>query len=476
MEASSQTDAIEVSNQATQSITTTSQEVEAKVNDESTSGASRSDLANSSSLVRFLRSAEEILKQEINSSILVSKELNSILQSLLLSQAAEFTTVQLHTLYSDHLVQRLGQEEGEKSNLVVSAIEWNCSSSVLVVGYQVAKHSHYCDHESFLCIWSLFRSYTRESHPSSTIEIDGCVTAICSHPTLSSIFAVATASGHVQVIDSQFGSSNNSLSTPTASSVSHEEGVSFLAWVTELGFLVSLGYDGRILVWKYDVPKRSLVALKQYSILTSDLPKTICKDPMGKSKVGISAAAIVSRGASSCKLAIGCWGGGVLLSSLEWKEQEGNSSGKGVLEVTESPVVFNYAPHRSNITSVNVWRENPLFFITSSSDGELRVHHVNQSKPIAVYHCESNVLYASWSLCHPFVYCLLEDSPTVTVINFNANEEEENRLINRQSDLTIRNQSENVTKFWLNSHKGRQEEMALAWSSGDIKVVHLNLQ
>lgn len=219
--------------------------------------------------------------------------------------------------------------------------------------------------------------------------------------------------------------------------------------------------------------------MKQYSIVTSDLPKTICKDTTGTSKVGLSAGSIVSRGMTSCKLVLGCWGGALLLSSLEWKEQDiSNTTAKGVVavEVTESPVILTYTAHRSNITSVNLWKENPLFFTSASSDGELRVYHLNQSKPIAVYHSESSILRASWSLSHSLIYCLMEESVTLNSISFSVNEDEENRLLARPSGLIARNQSESLTNFWLNTYKGRQEEMALAWSSGDIKVIHLQLQ
>ena len=234
MDSASQTDPIELLNICTQSVSSSSKEVEAKVNDEVVNGQEGylEDKRVASSIVQFLLSAEQILRQEIHSSIHVSKELNSVLEGFLLNQATEFTSVPLHSLYSDHLVHRLGKEENGKNplNLSISAIEWNCSSSVIVIGYQMDRNSHYCDHESFICIWSLFRSYTRESRPSSTIEIDGCITDISSHPSLSSIFAIATASGQVLVIDSQFGSNSNSFTS--GSNMSHEEGVSFLSWIT----------------------------------------------------------------------------------------------------------------------------------------------------------------------------------------------------------------------------------------------------
>lgn len=236
---------------------------------------------------------------------------------------------------------------------------------------------------------------------------------------------------------------------------------------------MSISYDGRILLWKYDVNKRSLLAFKCYSIVTKDLPKTICKDTIGKSKVGLSAGSVVSRGASNCKLVIGCWGGGLLLCSLEWKEQEMAINSKGLTEKTDSPVVLSFAPHRSNITCINLWRENCFLFLSTSSDGELRVYHLNQSKPVAVYHCESSIVSAYWSLSDSLIYTLMEDSASVALIDFNANEEEENRLISRQSTLMIRHKSENVISFWPNGHKGRLEELALVWISGDIKVIHL---
>lgn len=235
MDAFCQTETIEYANKAIQSITNCDQQVEAKGSDEiENEKIYLEQNYNKTSLIRFLHSAEEILKQELNVSSNVSKGLNSIIKGLFINQTNEITSNVVHSIYSDNLVHRVGSNENEKSNfnLIVSAIEWNCSSSVLVVGYNLEKNTHYCDHESFLCIWSLFRSYTRESHPSSTIETDGCVTGISSHPYLASIFAVSTASGRLLVLDTQSFSSNDSLATTNTSNIVHEESISSIAWIT----------------------------------------------------------------------------------------------------------------------------------------------------------------------------------------------------------------------------------------------------
>lgn len=233
MNSSTQTEPIQLSNVAVQSTCNRDVQVEAKAQEIASEDATLSQVWRSSpSLIKFLRSAERILREEIAVSVKECKELNYIFQSLRSNRIFEIQSNQVHSLYSDHLAGRgaRGDESSDSHDFLVSSIEWNCSSSVIMIGYRVKQCDSYGNHESLICTWSLYRRYTRESQPSAILETKGCVTRIAGHPEHASIFTSATCSGHVAVIDfSLSGRDGSSISA--GGKLYHEEGVSFLSWI-----------------------------------------------------------------------------------------------------------------------------------------------------------------------------------------------------------------------------------------------------
>lgn len=220
-----------------------------------------------------------------------------------------------------------------------------------------------------------------------------------------------------------------------------------------------------------------LCAMKRYSLLTIHLSKGVSKDASVKSKVGISAASLVSRGQSHCKLFVGCWGGCVLLCSVDWKECDTKATGHPsvLIKCNDNPVSLSYVTHRSNISSVDTWKQNGLLVASSSLDGELRIYHINQSKPIALYHFESDVHKICWSLFHSIIYCAVKDSSSLSVLHFNPAEEEENRLMSEATALTGRSYSLTHHQFWLNRHSRRQEELVFVKDSGGVALYQVTI-
>ena len=247
------------------------------------------------------------------------------------------------------------------------------------------------------------------------------------------------------------------------------------SFVSDTNILISAAFDGNIIIWSYSISDASLSAMKRYSLLTIHLAKGVSKDPSVKSKVGISAGSVVSRGQSNCKLFLGCWGGSVLLCSVDWKECDSKVNSHPTIKCNDNPVSLSYVPHRSNISSVDAWKQNALLIASSSLDGELRIYHINQSKPIALYHLESDVHKISWSLFHSTIYCAVKDSSSLCLIHFNPAEEEENRLISETTALSARSYSLTLQQFWLNRHSRRQEEIVFVKDSGEIALYQVTI-
>ena len=218
----------------------------------------------------FLRRGEKLTQREIRKSIENDdwKPINRIHGT----SGADVRC--LHKIYSDHLFTEVGSEknkeqqhqEGEQrqdykknevmasNKYIVSYLTWNCTSSMIAVSYEVnVDHSKsWCSHESFLCLWNLFRKLDHESKPSVTLAIDGCITCVSAHPRLATIYAIGTRSGKVFVVNSRFSASRQISKSTTCQasfsssgsymrssnppSVHHSDSVSSIHWISGLPF------------------------------------------------------------------------------------------------------------------------------------------------------------------------------------------------------------------------------------------------
>lgn len=213
----------------------------------------------------FLRKGEKVIQREIRKSI---KNVDDWKHINRIHGTSTMDATCLHTIYSsDHLFtdyehsekedvkQKTNkaekvkhhhhlppeeEEEGEKkkeckmdeipnrNKFIISCLTWNCSSSMIGVSYEVnVDHSKsWCSHESFFCLWNLYRSLDHDSKPSIILSIDGCITCTTAHPYLATIYAIGTRSGKVFVVNSRFSasvSSSSSRQTSCKSTTSSQE-------------------------------------------------------------------------------------------------------------------------------------------------------------------------------------------------------------------------------------------------------------
>ena len=202
----------------------------------------------------FLRKGEKVTQREIRKSI---KNVDDWKHINRIHGTSTMDATCLHTIYSDHLFtdyehseredtkqktskaekvkyhhhhlspeEEEEEEEGEKkeckmdetpnrNKFIISCLTWNCTSSMIGVSYEVnVDHSRsWCSHESFFCLWNLYRSLDHDSKPSITLSIDGCITCTTAHPHLATIYAIGTRSGKVFVVNSRFSASVSSFSS-----------------------------------------------------------------------------------------------------------------------------------------------------------------------------------------------------------------------------------------------------------------------
>ena len=96
-------------------------------------------------------------------------------------------------------------------------------------------HNEWCDHESFLFFWNLYKSYDRLSKPTLVLDVDaGCVTAMEYHPRISTVLAVGTARGKLIVVNTRFTGSDaggESYVRATNQQITHQDAVSNVHWM-----------------------------------------------------------------------------------------------------------------------------------------------------------------------------------------------------------------------------------------------------
>lgn len=189
--------------------------------------------AASPSLVQFVRRGATITKKAVEESVRDEKEWKAMRK--VMASGCE-TAVQTHQIYVQDCMssgERESCTERESGDLVPSVIEWNCNSSTLVLALKSGKeHDSWCSHESSLLFFSLYRSYDRHSVPCLTLPVP-CITALKSHPTVGTVYALATHSGNILLLDTRDYSTDGKtwIRVSNPDQPHHEHSVTYLHWI-----------------------------------------------------------------------------------------------------------------------------------------------------------------------------------------------------------------------------------------------------
>ncbi|XP_054167368.1 cytoplasmic dynein 2 intermediate chain 2-like [Oppia nitens] len=281
----------------------------------------------------------------------------------------------------------------------VSALCWNCNASVLAIGHQVNHHSDWCTHESYILLWNLFKA-TETEEPSLQFDLDGCVSVLVSHPTLPSVYCSGSLNGKISLWNIR----NKENEFLFASVVAHQQQVSGIHWcqpnnTTDLGQIISCGFDGKVFVWK--VHEKSIQLEKAFALTAQDMPRNI-QIKGNKSNVEVPIVSMSFNCEDSNIFIIGCIGGPIFQCSLNSNKPVNNDFSTGINSKYKNieyknPIVMSYAIHRSHINSVQFSPVSRNIFFSCSSDSELRIYNLLQTVPIIVIHTDVPLLTGQWS-------------------------------------------------------------------------------
>lgn len=224
------------------------------------------------------------------------------------------------------------------------------------------------------------------------------------HPVKPSLIAGGSFNGEVMVWD--VGNADNMLvATSGIGDDSHSEPVSKLVWIRDTGSkggkynLMSVGYDGRILVWS--LVQKTLKLVKGYAVLTESLPRQVKRKGLGIYPMGLSC--ISFNHDDETTFVVGALYGGIYRCNTE---TQGTAAGKDVKcsVPIHSAVGYTFAEHKNSVLSVDSSPYHRNLFLSCSIDGSIRIYSLLEKDPILTLEPNARFLYASsWSPVRPVV-------------------------------------------------------------------------
>lgn len=184
-------------------------------------------------LHNFLTKALAVTEKEMQDSLSHHPDWDAIRKLMPSGDESAVLLHSIHPLASEMDDQSSGREN-DTGDFVVSAVEWNCNSSMLAITFKNRmEHESWCSHESPLLFFSLYRSYDRNSIPSFSLQVP-CITVLKSHPLIATVYAMGAHNGKLLVVDTKDcnSSKKNAVRTSSPDHLHHEHAVSHLHWTT----------------------------------------------------------------------------------------------------------------------------------------------------------------------------------------------------------------------------------------------------
>lgn len=151
----------------------------------------------------------------------------------------------------------------------VTSIDWSCNGAVLAVAYGKTDHVSWCEHNSILNVWSIFRRDFDAEKPNATVEIsNNCLSTLQFHPENPMIIAGGSINGEIYIWSLHEGDGKESqlVAKSEADEYFHREPIRKIAWhlqeqegsLQKEETLFTCSADGKVLMWKNPLRKDGL--------------------------------------------------------------------------------------------------------------------------------------------------------------------------------------------------------------------------
>ena len=81
----------------------------------------------------------------------------------------------------------------------VTSIDWSCNGALLAVAYGKTDHVSWCEHNSIVHVWSIFRRDFDAKKANITIEVPNCISTLQFHPEDPMIIAGGSVNGEIYI-------------------------------------------------------------------------------------------------------------------------------------------------------------------------------------------------------------------------------------------------------------------------------------
>ena len=128
-----------------------------------------------------------------------------------------------------------------------------------------------------VCLWNIDR-HLNPHKADASVEVTSCVLSIAFHPDIASLFVIGTFNGSITVIDREKPNGQEIIASSPLNNYSHMEPVNEVAWIaTEIVNktykILSLGGDGKILLWIFKKGTPTLVLSGRMEVTSRDVPR-----------------------------------------------------------------------------------------------------------------------------------------------------------------------------------------------------------
>ncbi|KAL3131874.1 WD repeat-containing protein 34 [Trebouxia sp. C0009 RCD-2024] len=298
--------------------------------------------------------------------------------------------------------------------LCCTSVSWSSTGQGIAVSYGRFDVEGWCLQPGKLCTWNLARPGFDGTKPDIIVEVDSCLQCCAFHPQQPGLIAGGTYMGEVYVWDlAQEGDYQVFKSTISASS--HQEPVTAISWhigsasdpllgnTEESDLLVSLGSDGRLLMWNWHTTE----LLYGFELMWQQ-PDTRKLVLWGGTCMALPGQ---SCHAQSGGCLVGTEGGAVFRCSLDGSRSSLQAFAQAVQAqqkaLVSSPIRSLVCRHAGPVHAVTASPFDPGLVISAGLDGQVRVCSSLARQPLLELTPSDSYLFsAQWSPHRPMLFAI----------------------------------------------------------------------
>lgn len=371
----------------------------------------------------------------------------------------------LHTLHHAEL-------KGE--GLECTAVSWNASGSVVLVGYGRHDIEGFCTYRGFVCTWNVDRRNLNPEKADVMLEFPSCVTSLKAHPKMPGVSAVGTFNGVIYLVDTSKPPGLQTVYSTPQDGKCHTEPVAQLTWLTHLDAyrresyqLVSVGGDGKTLVFDAVASRDELTLnlVGRHLSKTKDL-----RDSGGRKRATIDIELGITSVSFSCEnnttFISGTDSGGIVKCAL--KSDVPRLKGVAAVDLGESsPVQLAFQPHGGPVYSVACSPFHRNFFLTASTDGTVRLYSHLETSPLLIMEPSGGYLFdVEWSQNRPLVFWVSTSDGKVAIYDLAKSQ--------MQPVTTLEANTKGLPVFCTARNEQRHRYLATGDGGGTVKVWNLS--